>query len=41
MNDYEKEEREINNILLIAIPVVVIIAAAVILWLANHFEKMQ
>lgn len=38
---YQKEEREIRNILLIGIPVIIITCIGLVLWFAHHFETMN
>ena len=39
--NYKNEEREINNILLVGIPIAIITAISIILWLAFHFQNMN
>lgn len=39
--DYEKEKRDIQIILLISIPVIIIAAIAITVWFARHFETMN
>ena len=39
--NYKNEEREIRNILLVGIPVVIIACIGLILWFAHHFQNMH
>jgi hypothetical protein len=39
--NFQKEEREIRNILLISIPIAIIAAIGLILWFAHHFQNMH